>query len=133
MAASLAEGRRAEIALHVVAIARIWFGIGELAILGHDAANAPGKAQGDRLTATKVRGVPVQTTKAEGIHGAFADVMHGCVAMDDQLHGDRDVRAGIGAQLWDEAGGEQEVAHLVDGDEGASSRRVSALSDEADT
>lgn len=89
-----------------------------------DASYAPCETQGHWLTTPEIRGIPVQPTEAEGVHGAFPDVMHCCIAMNDQLHRDRNVRTRVGTKLWDEARCEQEVARIVDRDEGATSRRV---------
>lgn len=73
-----------------------------------DASYAPCETQGHWLTTPEIRGIPVQPTEAEGVHGAFPDVMHCCIAMNDQLHRDRNVRTRVGTKLWDEARCEQE-------------------------
>lgn len=69
--------------LHVVTITWVGLGLCQLTIFSHDASNAPGEAEGHRLAASKIGGIPVQSAKTQGVHCTFPDVVHSSLTVND--------------------------------------------------
>jgi hypothetical protein len=64
--------------LHVISIARIRLVRWRKPVLGHDAPNAPSKAQGDGLAASQVRGIPICRPRANASISASRISLKSC-------------------------------------------------------